>query len=89
MCTVLFNGLVHPLGEPLDDWQVQEGREIRRPLVVASSIAAAAARLVAAVAVGGVVLVVFHHHGILLPQHSFSGCQRNCGIKETAVVREV
>lgn len=31
---VRLNGLVDPFGELLDDWHVQERREIRRPLAV-------------------------------------------------------
>lgn len=65
--TVLFDGLMDPLGEPLYDWQVQEGREVRRPLAVPGGVAAAAAGAVAAVAVGGDLVVFVVVVVILIP----------------------
>lgn len=76
LCTVRLDGLMHPLGEPLNDWQVQEGREVRRPLAVPGGIAAAtAAGIIAAVAVGRGVIVLVVVFAVLIPQYSFSGGQ--------------
>lgn len=68
LCTVFLNGLMDPLSEPLDDWQIQERREVCRPLAVPGGVAAAAAAgVVATVGVGGGVVVLVVGLTILIP----------------------